>query len=38
MTSGKAGGLLDEPLKGADKTVSSPRRHRQQFPPLKKGE
>jgi len=26
MTPGKAGGLLGEPLKGADKTVSRPRR------------
>ena len=28
MTPGKAGGLLGEPLKGADKTVSRPRRQR----------
>jgi hypothetical protein len=31
MTSGKAGGLLDVPLKGADKTESRPRRLNAQF-------
>jgi len=31
MTSGKAGGLLGEPLKGADKTMSRPRRLHAQF-------
>ena len=31
MTSGKAGGLLGEPLKGADKTVNRPRRLHAQF-------
>ena len=31
MTPGKAGGLLGEPLKGADQTVSRPRRLHAQF-------
>ena len=31
MTSGKAGGLLGERLKGADKTMSRPRRLHAQF-------